>query len=91
MILTDRKEPDLIAVMRATRDHWDSITAIKDGIAMGEYSQAAEAFYELVEDYPEDANLIWLAPSKGGPLTTHERSIMKTTEFREAAGWKKSE
>ena len=29
---------------------------------------------------------LWRAPTKGGPFTTHEREIMKSTEFRKANG-----
>ena len=59
----------------------DSIQAIKDGIAEGRLDVANEAWKELTE---EEKRLLWVAPSKGGPFTTEERNIMKSTEFREA-------
>lgn len=58
-----------------------SITAIQEGIANGELGIAAEAWAELSD---EQKHAIWVAPSKGGPFTTHEREIMKSTEFRQA-------
>ena len=58
-----------------------SITVIKEAIANGELGIAAEAWQELTD---EQKHSIWVAPSKGGPFTTEERSIMKSTEFRQA-------
>jgi len=58
-----------------------SIKVIKDSLASGDLSTAAEAWFELNDD--EKAS-IWVAPTKGGPFTTEERSIMKTPEFRQA-------
>lgn len=59
--------------------HEESIAAIKGGIALNEYSRAAEAWFELSEDVQRG---LWVAPSKGGPFTTEERKIIKTSEFR---------
>lgn len=58
-----------------------SITAIQEGIANGELGIAAEAWAELSD---EQKHAIWVAPSKGGPFTTQEREIMKSTEFKQA-------
>lgn len=58
-----------------------SINAIKDGINGGDLSEAAEAWFELEDDVKMD---LWLAPSKGGCFSTHEREVIKSTEFREA-------
>lgn len=58
-----------------------SIDAIKAALAEGDLSSAAEAWFELSDD--EKAS-IWVAPTKGGPFTTEERSTMKTPEFRQA-------
>lgn len=66
---------------QAIKRHQKTIEAIKEGIATGELSSAAEAWYELSE---AEMKSLWIAPSKGGPFTTEERKIMKTTEFREA-------
>ncbi|HSH42543.1 MAG TPA: hypothetical protein VK973_10520 [Arenicellales bacterium] len=58
-----------------------TIETIKTGIASGDYSKAAEAWFELSDDEKQS---IWAAPTKGGPFTTKEREVMKTSEFREA-------
>jgi 6-pyruvoyl-tetrahydropterin synthase len=57
------------------------ITAIKDGIATGDYSTANEEWMSLSTT---EKQLLWKAPSKGGKFTTKEREIMKTSEFRQA-------
>jgi hypothetical protein len=56
-----------------------SIKAIKKGIAADDLSTASEAWFELT---PEEKTSIWVAPTKGGPFTTQERSIMQSKEFR---------
>ena len=61
----------------------DSIEAIKTGIEIGDLVMAKEAWDELTE---EEKIGIWKAPSKGGCFTTEERAIMKSSEFRQAAG-----
>tara|TARA_R100001230_G_C5671965_1_gene176978 strand:+ start:419 stop:1117 length:699 start_codon:yes stop_codon:yes gene_type:complete len=66
--------------------HLESIVAIKSGIAYGEYSSAAEAWFEL---NAEEKEALWKAPSKGGCFTTKEREFMQSTEFREANPLKK--
>ena len=63
----------------AVGENLDSITAIKQGIAEGDLSTAAEAWFELGE---ETKHALWVAPSKGGKFTTEERNIMKSKEFR---------
>ena len=60
---------------------WPSVKVIKDGIATDEMSAASEAWFEMTN---EEKQQIWRAPTKGGVFTTAERSIMKSTEFREA-------
>ena len=61
----------------------ESILAIKAGIALEDYSTAAEEWFSLTD---EDKTILWKAPSKGGAFTTKEREIMKSKEFREANG-----
>ena len=61
----------------------ESILAIKAGIALDDYSTAAEEWFSLTDD---DKTILWKAPSKGGAFTTEEREIMKSKEFREANG-----
>lgn len=58
-----------------------SIAVIKEGIETGELSRAAEAWFELTAD---EQDSIWVAPSKGGPFTTKEREVIKSSEFRKA-------
>lgn len=69
-------------LVSAVLEHADTIKAIKQGIADDDLSAAAEAWNELTQ---EEKQSIWVAPSKGGPFTTNERNVMKSTEFREAA------
>ena len=61
----------------------ESIMAIKAGISLGDLSSASEEWFSL--DNEIKARL-WKAPSKGGPFTTKEREIIKSTEFRTANG-----
>lgn len=58
-----------------------SVKAIKDGIAIEDYSTANEAWKELSDT---EKQLLWKAPSKGGVFSTKERNIMKSPEFRQA-------
>lgn len=69
------------ALMNMVHRLQPSIQAIKDGIDAGDLSTAAEAWFELSDD---DKRGIWVAPTKGGPFTTKEREVIKSTEFREA-------
>ena len=57
------------------------INAIKEAIAVEDYSTANEEWMSLSTT---EKQLVWKAPSKGGKFTTKEREIMKTSEFREA-------
>lgn len=66
---------------RAKEAHASTIQTIKDALATGDLSKAAEAWFELSD---EDKQALWVAPTKGGPFTTAERDTMKTREFREA-------
>jgi len=61
----------------------ESIMAIKAGISLGDLSSASEEWFSLEDDVKR---LLWKAPSKGGPFTTKEREIIKSTEFRTANG-----
>ena len=61
----------------------DSIATIKAGIESGDLSVASEAWQELTGG---EKMALWVAPTKGGPFTTAERSIIKSTEFRLANG-----
>ena len=81
--LPDWAIPANKALKEAIATHQDTITAIKDGIAEGDLSKANEAWHELSED---EMKALWAAPSKGGPFSTKEREIMKSTDFRTANG-----
>lgn len=63
----------------AVRELFDSISAIKTGIAIDDLSTAAEAWFTLDDNQKSS---IWKAPSYGGVFTTREREIMKSREFR---------
>jgi hypothetical protein len=65
----------------AVRANISTICAIKEGIKDNDYSPAAEEWFLLDNDIKM---MLWKAPSKGGIFTTHEREILKTTEFKEA-------
>ena len=56
-----------------------SIQVIKQGIAEDDLSTASEAWFELTND---EKTSIWVAPSKGGPFSTKERTTMQSAEFR---------
>lgn len=68
-----------------------SIAVIKEGIATGNLSMAAEAYYELTD---AEIQSIWVAPTRNengkrvvnehAPFTTHERAVIKSNEFRKA-------
>lgn len=58
----------------ALRDNLASVNAVKLGIADNDLTTAAEAWQELPE---EVQRALWLAPSKGGILTTEERKTIK--------------
>lgn len=56
----------------------ESVEAIRTGIDSGDFVKAAEAWFELDQEVMRG---LWVAPTKGGPFTTEQRRVMKTTEF----------
>jgi hypothetical protein len=84
-------DDDAQSAMRTEEDDYkdlveanlDSLNAIREGIASGDLSTAHEAWAELDEQTKVG---LWKAPSKGGWFTTDERTVMKSTEFRQANG-----
>jgi len=72
---------NMVRHMSAIRDHLPTVSAIIDGIAIGDLAGAAEAYYELDD---ETKKSLWLAPTKGGIFSTEEREVMKSREFRES-------
>ena len=65
----------------ALRDNFASVWYIKNGIEHGELSEAKEAWFELEEDVQR---ALWMAPSKGGILSTVERTMIKSNEWHAA-------
>jgi hypothetical protein len=67
-------EVDWLAYMACIRDCFDEICEIKTSCANDDFAMAKQAWTDL----PLDAkNLLWLAPTKGGILTTEERNVIK--------------
>ena len=72
---------DLLAYNAVLREWICTIAAIKEAIALGDLSTAKEAWCEMDED---TMRALWRAPSKGGVLTTQERTIIKSDEWSKA-------
>lgn len=66
---------------KAVLQYHQSIMAIKEGIATGELSTAAEEWFSLEDEVKAS---LWLAPTKGGAFTTKEREVMQKAEFRQS-------
>ena len=75
------QKDDLAEYQAVCAENNSSIIAIKAGIANGDLSSAAEAWFELENEIKV---ALWRAPSRGGCFTTIERDVIKSTEFREA-------
>lgn len=58
--------------------HFDSIAEVKRAIAEESWEAAAEAYHEMSND---DHECLWIAPTKGGIWTTHERTMIRSNEF----------
>lgn len=65
---------DLHDYNQVLRELWASISAIKEGIAGGNYEEAGAAWFELSET---EKRQLWRAPTKGGIFTTKEREVIK--------------
>lgn len=72
------QEERRIKCEQLAEENAESVKAIKAGIASGDYIKAAEAWFELDQDVMRG---LWVAPSKGGPFTTKEREVMKSSDF----------
>lgn len=82
--LSDKEVNELLIENTTTMlAYGESIMAIKAGISLGDLSSASEEWFSLDDDIKRR---LWKAPSKGGPFTTKEREIIKSTEFRIANG-----
>lgn len=66
---------------KAILDHYETIQEIKKSILDGVLTRGAEAWFELENN---EKAALWVAPSKGGPFTTKEREVIKSSEFRKA-------
>ena len=66
----------------AAEQYAESIARIKECIARWDQSQDPDELYTVAETWyeiPQAAQMdLWLAPSKGGIFTTHERDVIKT-------------
>lgn len=74
-----RKQADKMygQYMQKVWEHWDSIVAIKQHLAVDELPAAAEAWREIGHD---DMIKLWKAPTKGGIFTIKERELLKQIE-----------
>jgi len=66
----------------AVRNNIEMIVALKEAIATGDDDFAAQLWQEAGEVLRDT---LWIAPSKGGILTTKERSYIQSHEFSEAS------
>ena len=58
-----------------------SIAEVKKAIAQERWEAAAEAYHEISN---EDHEAMWIAPTKGGVWTTHERTMIRSNDFHAA-------
>jgi len=78
---TDGNAVNLAHVIEAIKKHFDTIYAIKNGIAVDEFESAAEAWFELDD---QEKGSLWIAPTKGGIFTKEERETIRSKPFRQA-------
>ena len=68
--------------MENIRDLFPSINAVKEAIATGNLESGVEAMSELNE---AEQKIVWSpAPTKGGILTTQERTVIKSNDWHAA-------
>ena len=72
---------NLIKLAHVIADNAFTVFTIKHGIEMKMLADAAEAWFKLTDD---EKKSLWVAPSKGGPFTTKEREVIKSSEFRKS-------
>lgn len=68
----------IIKHVAAAREHFDTVAAIKQHLALDQYEEAIEARNELTD---AEVMALNLAPTKGGIFTTEEREKMKSDEW----------
>lgn len=69
------------AMDSALEAHGEAVVTIKESIQSGDLYKAAETWFGFSDD---TKRALWVAPTKGGPFTTEERTIIKSPEFRSA-------
>lgn len=72
---------ELIKYLDIVRDEFPTLAALKESLAIGDFSVAKEAWSELDEATQRQ---LWRAPSKGSALSTDERTKMKSNEWSAA-------
>lgn len=60
----------------------NEIAQIKEGIFNDDWATAAKIWFEVLPKQAKE--VLWVAPTKGGPFTTEEREIIHKAEFRKA-------
>lgn len=69
------------ALDAALEVHGEAVVTIKEAITAGDLYKAGETWFSFDDD---TKRALWVAPTKGGPFTTEERTIIKSPEFRAA-------
>ena len=77
-INTQEQNTDLLDHMNAAREHWQSVSAIKEAIASDDLPFACQLYAELGHEAQE---ALYKAPSKGGIFTTAERTYMRSDDW----------
>lgn len=70
----------LMSHNKALVANFDSIYWIKKSIEDGNISEAVECWSEIPQS---DQMKLWVAPTKGGVFTTHERKVIKDNAWSE--------
>ena len=78
---TNKRDTAAYRYGMALQEHFDSIYAIKKGIAEGDLSTAAEAYFELSE---ETMIALQKAATRGGVFTIAENDIIRSQKFRDS-------
>ena len=69
------------AMDAALEAHGEAVVRIKDCLSAGDLYGAAETWFSLDDDAKR---ALWVAPTKGGPFSTEERTQIKDPAFRAA-------
>ena len=77
-INTQEQNTDLLDHMSAAREHWQSVSAIKEAIEQDDLPFACQLYAELGHEAQE---ALYKAPSKGGIFTTAERNYMRSDDW----------